>query len=97
MRKDYFTIDALEGLVYEGYNLGKSWNGFAMPYFTKETVELILNDLKCKWSYEEETDSYFVEDEENETYGADVFSKVVETDEGEQKLYFFDGWTWEEA
>lgn len=97
MKKGFFTIEALGELVYEGYDLGRTWNGFALPYFMKETVELILNDLKCKWIYEEETDSYYVIDEENETFGAEIFADVVDTEDGKQKLYFFDGWMWEDA
>jgi len=43
MIKGRFTID--DGPVYEGYHVfGQCWNGWEMPYFTRDIAEQILKD-----------------------------------------------------
>ena len=92
MKKGYFTSEPLKELVYEGFK------GVAdVIYFTKETVELILNDTRQKWIYENETDSYYLYNVDETAFVTEVFSDLVETEDGKQKLYFFDGWEWKEV
>jgi hypothetical protein len=47
MRKTQFTIDAIEGKVFDGFTDGASWNGFACPYFTHEQGNVVLAAFKA--------------------------------------------------
>lgn len=42
MRATKFTIDSLDGYVFDGYTDGEEWNGFACPYFTYNQAEKVL-------------------------------------------------------
>lgn len=111
MKKKKFELETMDK-QYIGYDGGMAWNGWAVPFFTKETVEQILNDLKepsakrglaendeefFDWKYDEELDSFIVIDNATDTNGAEVFHYDCLTEDGEQKLYSFDGYIWVES
>ena len=43
LRKTLFSYDDGE-TIFEGFTLGETWNGWAMPYFTLETAEAIPHE-----------------------------------------------------
>jgi hypothetical protein len=47
LRKARFSIDALEGQIFDGFTAGGNWNGFACPYFTHEQGNVVLAAFKA--------------------------------------------------
>lgn len=111
MKKKKFELETMDK-QYDGYSSGITWNGWAVPYFKKETVEQILNDLKeptvkngwtekdeefFDWYYDSEKDNFVVINNICGTKQAEVFPDICYTVDGEQKLYSFDGYIWDEV
>lgn len=97
-----FTFD--DGVVHAGYHRGDEWNGWACPFFDKETAEAVCKSVTendaGEWKYNQETDAFSILfndtrcDEEDDCWdhfeGVDVL--VVG---GEIKhLYSIGGWSW---
>ena len=75
IKKAYFSIDG-DYRFYEGYHYGTNWNGWAMPYFTKEIADEIVKNVCDGITY---TMSY---DSDNDRYIAHIIenNKIIETD-----------------
>lgn len=75
IKKAYFSIDG-DYRFYEGYYYGTNWNGWAMPYFTKEIADEIVKNVCDGITY---TMSY---DSANDRYIAHIIenNKIIETD-----------------
>ncbi|MBD7970244.1 hypothetical protein [Paenibacillus gallinarum] len=75
-----FGLDANEGIAFEGYTLGEKWNGWAMPYFTKDQAILITqifnNNNKDKEDY---SSSHY--DPTNDTFEFLLFGQTEEEKE----------------
>lgn len=97
-RKAKFAIE--DGTVFEGYSYDESWNGWFVPYGTKETVENIAKEFEFKKvRYDENKDDYYFwnEDEEEEECFA-VGEGDCQTEDGIQHIYRIgDGWIWSEV
>ncbi len=69
-----FTLNGEQ--FYDGFYFPSvRWNGFYVPYFTKEVAEQMLEDMKIRnfvfgWHYDAIADSFIVYDDEvdNEEY-----------------------------
>ena len=46
----------LEGIetAFEGWDNGQRWNGWAMPFFTKETRDNIISAMNLDWNSDEQ-------------------------------------------
>ncbi len=75
IKKAYFSIDG-DYRFYEGYHYGTNWNGWAIPYFTKEIADEIVKNVCDGITY---TMSY---DSDNDRYIAHIIenNKIIETD-----------------
>lgn len=79
LRKSFFAIDSEGEPLFQGYTDGRTWNGWAHPYFTKEVGILIVKHfLELGYSawYDEKEDAFnFVLDGSvNNTEDIDSFS-----------------------
>ena len=97
LRKTWFQIDGLEG-KFEGYTKGQFWNGWAVPYFTNEVADEIMeamsNDTNNVVQYHPRLDAYLVYLE-----GSDEIEEYPACEEiDDEALYSIGGgsWTWEE-
>ena len=98
-RNSYFTTDGFKPQTwFLGLTYGHTWNGWAVPYFTKEVALEIVAQMPCNLRYSEETDSFIYNDIEftksedyNEHYGAEEING--------QKYYSIGGcsWCWDEV
>ncbi len=109
-REALFNIDG--GKTFRGYTLGESWNGFACPYFTKETALEVCKSTSCKYEtiagkeecrtfYDETTDTFYCEDYYN-GYEREIIASPTEItiENGTTiKVYSFGdaGWCWDEV
>lgn len=97
LRKAKFTIEGVG--TYEGFTDGSTWNGYAMPLFTKEVADKlakVLVEAGNKAEYTEKVDGYHIhlhgaDEEENEWY----YGLLM----GDKRLYPIGGgsWIWDEA
>jgi len=99
--KGTFTLDTLDGLVFNGYSTGEMWNGWEYPYFERDEAENVLRASEANnyyWHYDAEADAFVVRSAEDpEDYEPEVFSGVkVEIDGKEMILYGIGAntWTW---
>jgi hypothetical protein len=61
MQKATFMLDPLGDQTFSGYTDGRLWNGWAVPSFSKEEAERIVNawhDLGYKADYDEASDVF---------------------------------------
>lgn len=94
---------------FSGYTYGRTWNGFASPYFHKEEFLKICeyfsvvygngNDLdlaECRCFYNESTDEFYCEDYYNDYIRERIgFPTIIHTADGPLSVYFFEGcWDW---
>lgn len=107
VEKYHLTTFGFDGMDkgWLGYSANQYWNGWAVPYFTKEVVEQImdhleLDDMGVTW-YCAENDTYYyyidgntIEDYElvYETKGTDI----IVDGETVHVYDIGDGWTWME-
>jgi hypothetical protein len=63
MNKVRFYLDGFEG-TFEGYTFGQRWNGWQVPYFTKEVGQAIMDEMNNDEGntavYDEERDMFVV-------------------------------------
>ena len=98
-RNSYFTTDGFKPPTwFSGLTYGHTWNGWAVPYFTKEVALEIVAHMPSNLRYSEETDSFIYNDIEftksedyNEYFGAEEING--------QKYYSIGGcsWCWDEV
>ena len=98
-RKTYFTTDGFKPPVwFSGLSFDERWNGWAIPYFTKEVALEIVAQMPDHLRYSEDIDAFVYNDLEatgdescNEYFGADYI-------DGE-KYYSIGGcsWCWDEV
>ncbi len=100
LRPFYFSAEWFEGdLNLVGYSDGSRWNGWAVPFVTKEVAQEIVRllDSLDEDSYRfriEGDDIYFFDPQEQEEYK--LAPDVCQTTDGEKPLYNFSlGWCWE--
>lgn len=103
LTKAYFNVEGLDE-YYEGYHDSRyRWNGWAMPCFTKEIADKIMqnipnnSDNKCKITYDKDRNMYvvkFKDDKEEDTYKM----MIRDTNEGEKQVYYIGSgcWVWED-
>lgn len=96
MRKAIFCVGDLES-YYVGYTYGTRWNGWEIPFFNKETVNRILDDLSEEASdiarqFHWEGDTLIETDEDG--VSSNVFHTADEF--GELQYQLGNGWCWEE-
>lgn len=90
-RKALFEIDGWD-VAFEGYSFYERWNGWAVPYFTKEVADKLAIKLTNQGEhtvYDEERDAYIVtfdELEEPEVFPAEDIDGM--------KLYSIGGCSW---
>jgi len=109
LRKIRVTGDWLEeGMVYDAYTTGATWNGWEVPLVTLETVKKFIADLKFMYaaspdggydmSHDEEKDAIVVIDRflpENEQVPMEYKGQDYETVDGTKHLYVIgDGFCW---
>ena len=101
LKKSYFNLDICNE-YYEGYHdPSYRWNGWAVPCFTKEIAEKIIqniftDDCECsKVTYDKGKNEYVaIIDGEEEIYEMNT----INTDEGINQVYFIGAgyWRWED-
>lgn len=106
LEKGIFVIDGVEGEFDGWHDPSVRWNGFAVPFFTKnESEELIckINESTDDWYhayYNEENDSFHIDekyldaDEQMQPFSG----SNLKTPEGNMRLYGICGfhWCWNE-
>ncbi len=97
MVKGQFQID--DGPIFEGYHvLGQCWNGWEMPYFTREVAEQILtaypDDIPDP--EDDEYTGYY-----NYSFPMDDAKIIIDPDNTSQTLTLWGigagGWVWDEV
>jgi len=61
VKKTHFSIEPLEGQVFEGFTMGDRWNGWACPFFTKEEGHQLVrawNAAGCQADYDPLSDLF---------------------------------------
>lgn len=108
MREAQFTLDwenpdRDEWKVFSGYTNGSKWNGWANPWFTKETAQAVLQSFKdasgyVLTSYDEANDRFTyrtTDDHPDETQL--MHGKVFQIEGRPLTLYHFGMcWTWDD-
>lgn len=97
-RKAKFAIE--DGTVFEGYSYNEYWNGWFVPYGTKETVDAIAKEFELKDArYDEKEDNfYYIQEDEHKEYVFGFGVGLCNTDDGLKHLYRLgDGWIWSES
>lgn len=97
-----FSIDALENAKFEGFTDGDSWNGWACPYFTRETAEAVLKASEKNgftWQYDNESRSFLVQHSNDpQDYEPERFSAMSILVNGAEHVVYAIGaysWVWE--
>lgn len=88
-----------ENASFDAFSNGDRWNGWAMPYFTKE-VGLELCKVMDGLTYDERQDTFRHENDPEEAEGPDLFgSAQIIVDGKEQTLYGIGTgyWTWDKV
>jgi len=70
MEKQRFSIDFLDGEIFDGYTNGEYWNGFACPYFTFEQAQAIVSASRARGfdaRYDAEADQFTFEMQNSES------------------------------
>lgn len=73
-----FAIDAVEGTLYPGYTDGRTWNGWACPYFQDEVAQKVLRDSEIngyQWIYDPIKDAFIIKHKDDP---ADFEPEVVQ-------------------
>lgn len=97
--KSYFNIDGNN--YYVGYhNQEYRWNGWAVPCFTKEVADKIMQNMSnddCKITYNEDENKYIVILNNDEEEKEICEMETINTNEGEKQVYCIGGcsWIWE--
>lgn len=98
MERRLFYIDSLDQ-EFEGYWTKILWNGWQTPLFDFEEVKRIMDALKnsgVNAYYDETSDSFIVEDENNIADKTLIQGAKREVNGKELILYeVSNGWTWE--
>lgn len=95
-----FSIDDLfEGLV--GYSFGRRWNGWACPYFPKESCDRIIAAIGKGARFDTEADAYVVpyDDGSDKSTEFDSYpAQIIEVDGHDVKVWPIGSgcWTWNE-
>lgn len=88
-----FTIDGIR--FFPGWhNPETNWNGFAVPYFSKEVSRDILNyHCEDRWGYNETATMFWVENEGGDLVGEYEVVQWID----ERPVYSIGGfeWTWQ--
>ena len=97
---------------FPGYTYGRTWNGFASPYYTKEVFEKICNYFsvvydkeegdelaECRCFYYGTADEFYCEDYYNDYVRERIgFPTMIHTPKGPLSVYLFEGcWDWVEC
>lgn len=81
-----------ENKVYPGFHDGRRWNGWSIPYFTKEVADQILQSFfdEGTATYDSKTDTYTL------TQGKEEDNQFIkgESIDGKKLYQVGDGWTW---
>jgi hypothetical protein len=100
MRKAKFSLEGFDG-VFEGYTFGQRWNGWQVPYFTKEVglkiMEAMAEDEGNHPKYDEERDMFVVSNDYDDA--TEEFPAMEFAGDGEiHKLYPIGSgsWVWDE-
>lgn len=97
-RKFNFAIE--DGEVFNGYTYNEHWNGWDVPYGTKEVVEKIIDVFELEdIHYDSENDQYFckMQDEDEQECFAEGIG-ICNTEDGFKHLYRLgNGWVWDEV
>jgi hypothetical protein len=99
-RNTYFTTDGFtQSIKFKGITYGHTWNGWAVPYFTKEVAfEIVALMPEQHLKYSEETDC-FIYNDFSVTGGDEEYNEYFNADEIDgQKYYSIGGcsWCWDE-
>lgn len=104
-RKGFFSLDSPS---YPGWTNGHLWNGWQTPVFEKKVVEKILKDFSkvyrdsgdldhmTWWKYDEETDSFVLEEQKGEEPVVIEGFQIYAGGKTRTVYSVGDGWTWEE-
>ena len=97
LKKSYFSIDICDE-YYEGYhNPNFRWNGWAVPYFTKEVADIIKNNMSSddlEITYDKEKDQY-VAIFNNNIEEKEVYEKeIIDMPEGKIEVYPIGAGSW---
>ena len=101
-RKTKFVIEDEDG--YEGYTFNRDWNGWEMPMFEKEVAMQLMNDVNnigssLRISYDEEQDTFFMQDDEYEGEDYGVKGHDILGEDGQNHHVYDIGagsWVWME-
>lgn len=53
-RKTRFSLEGLDGKIFEGFTDGSRWNGWEMPYFALKAAESVLDALGAARTFQED-------------------------------------------
>ncbi|MDX2141249.1 MAG: hypothetical protein SF123_24405 [Chloroflexota bacterium] len=102
--KSAFTLDSIEGQIFEGFTRGETWNGWACPCFDRATAESVLRASEANgyaWEFDAERDAFLVRSADDPAdYEPDVFPAVTaRIDDNAVRLYAIGArsWTWQEV
>lgn len=95
-RRAYLCFE--DGPLIPGFSDGRRWNGWAMPAFTKETLDAVLPSLGADdfaITYDPTLDAYRYPDDDNEP----ETSTTIEVDGHSVKVYMLGAgsWCWDEV
>jgi hypothetical protein len=95
-----FDIDGMFGDL-PGYSLGHRWNGWACPYFPKESCDRIVHVVGKGARYDEASESYIIpydDGSEQPTEFDSYASHTIAVDDKELKVWAIGNgcWTWQE-
>lgn len=98
MGKQLFYIDSLNQ-EFEGYWTKRRWNGWEIPLFEIDEVKKVMDALRLleiSSYYDETSDSFIVEDEDDTSDKTIIRGAKQEVNGKELTLYEVgNGWTWE--
>ena len=101
-RKAFFAIDG--GKTFEGYSVGRSWNGFACPLFEKSVAQSVIDECARQEDlayFNHEKDAFVFQFKEliGSSEEANEFTGTTIIYNGQPvKVYDIgsDGWVWDE-
>lgn len=97
---EWLTAEYVGGnddVAFPAYLDGRKWNGWSMPYFTKETAADMLTASGNTWRFDEASDAFIVADEQSDDGEVSYVGETI--DVGSERVHVYGVgagcWTWD--